>query len=76
MITHCKETDIAHARQLNELESRLGFQEERGKDARGRLERLEEGERALQVSGRGSVLKAKAGVAEAPKPFRNAYGRP
>ncbi|PNW72099.1 hypothetical protein CHLRE_16g682450v5 [Chlamydomonas reinhardtii] len=37
-----------HNRALSELEERVGFAEERGKDTRGRLERLEDGERSLQ----------------------------
>ncbi|KAG2435680.1 hypothetical protein HXX76_006880 [Chlamydomonas incerta] len=37
-----------HNRALSELEERVDFAEERGKDTRGRLERLEDGERSLQ----------------------------
>jgi hypothetical protein len=48
-----------HNRALSELEERVGFAEERGKDTRGRLERLEDGERSLQVRQRGFCARAR-----------------
>ncbi|KAG2501661.1 hypothetical protein HYH03_000164 [Edaphochlamys debaryana] len=41
-------SSTAHSQLLSELEERVGFQEERGKETRTRLERLEEGERDVK----------------------------